>query len=166
MLPAIKDTTIIASIMYANNEIGTIEPIKELGAAAHSKGVIFHTDAVQAFAHIPVNVKDMNIDMLSASGHKFHGPKGTGFLYISNSVKIGSFIHGGSQERSRRAGTLNVPGIIGMAEAARLEVMNMEKNMEYCIWHERLYHRKSTQQIFHMQYLMETDIKDFLATYI
>ena len=109
---AIKDTTIIASIMYANNEIGTIEPIKELGAAAHSKGVIFHTDAVQAFAHIPVNVKDMNIDMLSASGHKFHGPKGTGFLYISNSVKIGSFIHGGSQERSRRAGTLNVPGII------------------------------------------------------
>ena len=128
---AIKDTTIIASIMYANNEIGTIEPIKELGAAAHSKGVIFHTDAVQAFAHIPVNVKDMNIDMLSASGHKFHGPKGTGFLYISNSVKIGSFIHGGSQERSRRAGTLNVPGIIGMAEAARLEAMNMEKNMKY-----------------------------------
>lgn len=128
---AIKDTTIIASIMYANNEIGTIEPIKEIGAAAHSKGVIFHTDAVQAFAHIPVNVKDMNIDMLSASGHKFHGPKGTGFLYISNSVKIGSFIHGGSQERSRRAGTLNVPGIIGMAEAARLEAMNMEKNMKY-----------------------------------
>ena len=109
---AIKDTTILASIMFANNEIGTVEPIKELGAIAHSKGVIFHTDAVQAFAHIPINVQEMNIDMLSASGHKFHGPKGIGFLYVSNKVKIGSFIHGGSQERSRRAGTHNVPGII------------------------------------------------------
>lgn len=128
---AIKDTTILASIMFANNEIGTIEPIKELGAVAHSRGVIFHTDAVQAFAHVPVNVKDMNIDMLSASGHKFHGPKGTGFLYLSNKVKIGSFIHGGSQERSRRAGTLNVPGIIGMAEAARLSAMNIKKDMKY-----------------------------------
>ena len=128
---AIKDTTIIASVMFANNEIGTIEPIKELGAIAHSRRVVFHTDAVQAFAHIPIDVKDMNIDMLSASGHKFHGPKGVGFLYLSNKVKIGSFIHGGSQERSRRAGTLNVPGIIGMAEAARLSDMNMEKDMKY-----------------------------------
>ena len=117
---AIRDNTIIASVMFANNEIGSVQPIKELGAIAHSKGVVFHTDAVQAFAHIPINVADMNIDMLSASGHKFHGPKGTGFLYLSNKVKIGSFIHGGSQERSRRAGTLNVPGIIGMAKAAEL----------------------------------------------
>ena len=127
---AIKDTTIIASIMYANNEIGTIEPIKELGAAAHSKGVIFHTDAVQAFAHIPINVQEMNIDMLSASGHKFHGPKGIGFLYVSNKVKIGSFIHGGSQERSRRAGTHNVPGIIGMAKAASIANTNMSENIK------------------------------------
>ena len=127
---AIKDTTIIASIMYANNEIGTIEPIKELGAAAHSKGVIFHTDAVQAFAHIPVNVKDMNIEMLSASGHKFHGPKGAGFLYIRNSVKIGALIHGGAQERARRAGTHNVPGIVAMAQAAMLAHKDMQKNTE------------------------------------
>ena len=118
---AIKDTTILASIMFANNEIGTI---------AHSKGVIFHTDAVQAFAHIPINVQEMNIDMLSASGHKFHGPKGIGFLYVSNKVKIGSFIHGGSQERSRRAGTHNVPGIIGMAKAASIANTNMSENIK------------------------------------
>ena len=125
---AIKDTTILASIMFANNEIGTVEPIKELGAIAHSKGVIFHTDAVQAFAHIPINVQEMNIDMLSASGHKFHGPKGIGFLYVSNKVKIGSFIHGGSQER--RAGTHNVPGIIGMAKAASIANTNMSENIK------------------------------------
>ena len=128
---ALPEGSGLVTIMFANNEIGTIQPIEELAKVAHEQGYIFHTDAVQAVGHIPVNVKDMNIDMLSASGHKFHGPKGTGFLYISNSVKIGSFIHGGSQERSRRAGTLNVPGIIGMAEAARLEAMNMEKNMKY-----------------------------------
>ena len=116
--------------MFANNEIGTVEPIKELGAIAHSKGVIFHTDAVQAFAHIPINVQEMNIDMLSASGHKFHGPKGIGFLYVSNKVKIGSFIHGGSQERSRRAGTHNVPGIIGMAKAASIANTNMSENIK------------------------------------
>ena len=123
---AIKDTTILASIMFANNEIGTVEPIKKLGAIAHSKGVIFHTDA----AHIPINVQEMNIDMLSASGHKFHGPKGIGFLYVSNKVKIGSFIHGGSQERSRRAGTHNVPGIIGMAKAASIANTNMSENIK------------------------------------
>ncbi|MGN0329430.1 MAG: cysteine desulfurase NifS [Lachnospira sp.] len=126
---AIKDTTILASIMFANNEIGTIEPIKELGAIAHSKGVLFHTDAVQAFAHVPINVQEMNIDMLSASGHKFHGPKGIGFLYLSNKVKIKSFIHGGSQERSKRAGTHNVPGIIGMAKAAVIAHENMSENI-------------------------------------
>ena len=130
---AIKDTTILASIMFANNEIGTVEPIKELGAIAHSKGVIFHTDAVQAFAHIPINVQEMNIDMLSASGHKFHGPKGIGFLYVSNKVKIGSFIHGGSQERSRRAGTHNVPGIIGMAKAASIANTNISAIRDHII---------------------------------
>lgn len=128
---AIKDTTILASIMFANNEIGTVEPIKELGAIAHSKGVIFHTDAVQAFAHIPINVQEMNIDMLSASGHKFNGPKGIGFMYIRKGVKIRSFIHGGSQERSRRAGTHNVPGIVGMAKAASLAVEQMNERMAY-----------------------------------
>ena len=127
---AIRDNTIIASVMFANNEIGSVQPIKELGAIAHSKGVVFHTDAVQAFAHIPINVADMNIDMLSASGHKFHGPKGIGFLYVSNKVKIGSFIHGGSQERSRRAGTHNVPGIIGMAKAASIANTNMSENIK------------------------------------
>ncbi|MCI6164924.1 MAG: cysteine desulfurase NifS [Lachnospira sp.] len=127
---AIKDTTILVSIMFANNEIGTIEPIKELGAIAHKHGVLFHTDAVQAFAHIPINVEEMNIDMLSASGHKFHGPKGIGFMYLSNKVKIKSFIHGGSQERSKRAGTHNVPGIVGMAKAASIANEQMEENIK------------------------------------
>jgi len=124
---AIKDTTILASIMFANNEIGTVEPIKELGAIAHSKGVIFHTDAVQAFAHIPINVQEMNIDMLSSSGHKLNGPKGIGFLYIRKGVKIRSFVHGGAQERKRRAGTENVPGIVGFGKAAELAFASMEE---------------------------------------
>jgi cysteine desulfurase len=127
---AIRPTTILISIMTANNEIGTIEPIAKIGEVAKKHGVLFHTDAVQAFAHIPINVDEMNIDMLSASGHKFNGPKGIGFLYIRSSVKIGSFIHGGAQERSRRAGTTNVPGIVGMAEAARLAVENMQERIE------------------------------------
>lgn len=126
---AIRPDTILVSIMFANNEIGTVEPIKELAEAAHKHGVLFHTDAVQAFAHVPIDVKNMEIDMLSASGHKFHGPKGIGFLYISNKVKIGSFIHGGAQERGRRAGTLNVPGIVGMAKAAELAHQAMDENV-------------------------------------
>lgn len=126
---AIREDTILISIMFANNEIGTIEPIKEIGEIAHKHGVLFHTDAVQAFAHIPVNVEACNIDMLSASGHKFHGPKGVGFLYLRNGVKIGAFIHGGAQERHRRAGTTNVSGIVGMAEAARIAAADMEKNI-------------------------------------
>lgn len=125
---AIRPTTILISIMFANNEIGTIEPIAEIGKIAHENGILFHTDAVQAFAHVPINVEEMNIDMLSASGHKFHGPKGIGFLYLRNSVKIGAFVHGGSQERGRRGGTSNVPGIVGMAEAARLAVEGLEEN--------------------------------------
>lgn len=128
---AIRPDTILISIMAANNEIGTIEPLKEIGAIAKKHGVLFHTDAVQAFGHIPLDVDEMNIDLLSASGHKFHGPKGIGFLYIRKTVRIGSFIHGGAQERQKRAGTLNVPGIVGMGRAAELAKQNMEKNMAY-----------------------------------
>lgn len=114
---AIRPDTILISIMFANNEIGTIEPIAEIGAIAKEHGILFHTDAVQAFGQVPINVKDMNIDMLSASGHKLNGPKGIGFLYIRAGVKIRSFMHGGAQERSRRAGTENVPGIVGLGAA-------------------------------------------------
>ena len=117
---AIRPDTILISIMTANNEIGTIEPIAEIGKIAHENGVLFHTDAVQAYGHIPINVDDMNIDMLSASGHKFNGPKGIGILYIRKGIKIRSFIHGGAQERSRRAGTSNVPGIVGFGKAAQI----------------------------------------------
>ncbi len=123
---AIRPDTILITIMFANNEIGTIEPVKEIGAIAKKHGVLFHTDAVQAFAHVPIDVEDMNIDMLSASGHKFHGPKGIGFLYMRNGLKLGAFIHGGAQERARRAGTHNVPGIVGMGAAAKLMTENME----------------------------------------
>ncbi|MDD6157014.1 MAG: cysteine desulfurase NifS [Lachnospiraceae bacterium] len=125
---AIRPDTILISIMAANNEIGTVEPLKEIGQIAHEHGVLFHTDAVQAFSHIPINVDEMNIDMLSASGHKIHGPKGIGIMYIRKGVRIRSFIHGGAQERSRRAGTHNVPGIVGMAKAAEISAHNMEKN--------------------------------------
>ncbi len=117
---AIREDTILISIMTANNEIGTIQPIAEIGKIAHEHGVLFHTDAVQAFGHIPIDVDEMHIDMLSASGHKINGPKGIGAMYIRKGVKILSFIHGGAQERKRRAGTLNVPGIVGMGKAAEL----------------------------------------------
>lgn len=125
---AIRPDTILISIMFANNEIGTIEPIKEIGEIAEKHGVLFHTDAVQAFGHVPIDVQEMHIDMLSASGHKFHGPKGIGFMYMRNGLKLGSFIHGGAQERSRRAGTHNVPGIVGMGEAARIAMEQLEAN--------------------------------------
>lgn len=127
---AIRPDTILISVMAANNEIGTIQPLKEIGAIARAHGVLFHTDAVQAFAHIPINVDEMNIDMLSASGHKIHGPKGIGIMYIRKGVKIRSFIHGGAQERRRRAGTHNVPGIVGMGKAAELAKANMDKNIK------------------------------------
>ena len=116
---ALRPDTILISVMFANNEIGTIEPIAEIGALAHEHNILFHTDAVQAFGQIPVDVKAMNIDLLSASAHKVNGPKGVGCLYIRSDVKIRSFLHGGAQERSRRAGTENVPGIVGFGEAAR-----------------------------------------------
>lgn len=114
---AIRQTTILISVMFANNEIGTIQPIKEIGEIAKEHGILFHTDAVQAFGQVPINVDDYYIDMLSASGHKLNGPKGIGFLYIRKGVKIRSFVHGGAQERKRRAGTENVPGIVGMGVA-------------------------------------------------
>lgn len=115
---AITNRTILISVMFANNEIGTIEPVREIGKIAHRHGIIFHTDAVQAMCHVPINVMDMNIDLLSASAHKFNGPKGVGFMYMNNRCKLEPFIHGGSQERARRAGTSNVPGIVGMGTAA------------------------------------------------
>lgn len=127
---AIRPDTILISIMFANNEIGTIEPIEQIGEIAAKHGVLFHTDAVQAFGHVPINVKDMHIDMLSASGHKFHGPKGIGFFYKKESVKLDSLLHGGAQERSRRAGTHNVAGIVGMGEAARLANEELENTMK------------------------------------
>lgn len=135
---AITDKTILITIMTANNEIGSIQPIKEIGTIARKNGVLFHTDAVQAFGHIQIDVKKMKIDMLSASGHKFHGPKGIGFLYIKNGVKIKPFMHGGSQEKGFRPGTYNTPGIVGMGKAAELakadvESYDIEKNRDYFI---------------------------------
>ncbi len=124
---AIREDTILISVMFANNEIGTIQPIKEIGAIAHEKGILFHTDAVQAYGQLPIDVNEMNIDMMSVSGHKLNGPKGIGFLYIKKGVKIRSFVHGGQQERARRAGTENVTGIVGLGVAARLAHDTMEK---------------------------------------
>ena len=124
---AIRPDTILISIMFANNEIGTIEPIGEIGAIARKHGILFHTDAVQAFGHLPIHVEELHIDMLSASGHKFNGPKGTGFLYIRTGVKMGSLLHGGAQERNRRAGTENVPGIVGLGAATARAAATMEE---------------------------------------
>lgn len=125
---AIRPDTCLVTIMYANNEIGTIQPIKEIGAICRAKKVIFHTDAVQAIGHVPVNVVEENIDMLSSSGHKFHGPKGTGFLYVKKGIALTNLIEGGSQEKGKRAGTENVPGIAAMAEALKEINANMAKN--------------------------------------
>lgn len=127
---AIRPDTILISVMMANNEIGTIQPIAEIGRIAKKHGVLFHTDAVQAFGHIAIDVDAMNIDMLSASGHKLGGPKGIGLLYIRKGVKIRSFIHGGAQERARRAGTLNVPGIVGFGKAAEIASDSMSQRMK------------------------------------
>ncbi len=126
---AIRPDTILVSVMFANNEIGTIEPIAEIGAVCREAGVLFHTDAVQAVAHVPVDVQAMNIDLLSMSGHKFYGPKGIGAMYIRKGIKIPSFIHGGAQERKRRAGTENVPGIVGIGKAIELASAELETEM-------------------------------------
>lgn len=128
---AITPETILISIMFANNEIGTIEPIKEIGAIAKENGIVFHTDAVQAFGQVKIDVNEMNIDMLSSSAHKINGPKGIGFLYIKKGVKIKSFVHGGAQERKRRAGTENVPGIVGYGAAAKRAADTMKERTAY-----------------------------------
>ena len=124
---AISPDTVLISVMAANNEIGTLEPLERIGEIAHAHGVLFHTDAVQAFCHVPLDVERMHIDLLSASGHKFHGPKGVGLLYVRKGVKIAPFMDGGAQEKKRRAGTTNVPGIVGMAAAATEAVAHMDE---------------------------------------
>ncbi len=128
---AIKPTTILISVMFANNEIGTIEPIEEIGKIAKERGIYFHTDAVQAFGHLPIDVDKMNIDMLSSSAHKINGPKGIGFLYIRKGTKISNLIHGGAQERGKRAGTTNASGIIGYAKATQLSLKKMDETIAY-----------------------------------
>ena len=127
---AIRPDTILITVMFANNEIGTIQPVAEIGRIAHEHGILFHTDAVQAFCQIPIDVEAMQIDMLSFSGHKFGGPKGIGGLFIRKGVKIRSFIHGGAQERKRRAGTENVPGIVGLGRAVEIAVKEMDERIE------------------------------------
>ncbi len=128
---SIRPDTILISVMFANNEIGTIQPIKEIGAIARENGILFHTDAVQAYGQLPIDVDEYNIDMLSASGHKLNGPKGIGFLYIRKGIKIRNLIHGGGQERARRAGTENVPGIVGLGKAVEIAVDTMSNRSAY-----------------------------------
>lgn len=127
---AIRPSTILISVMFANNEIGTIQPIKEIGEIAKEHNILFHTDAVQAFGHLDIKVDEYHIDMLSASGHKLNGPKGIGFLYIRKGLKLRSFVHGGAQERKRRAGTENVPGIVGLAKAVEIVINTMEERVK------------------------------------
>lgn len=131
IMKAIRKDTILISIMTANNEIGSLQPIDIIGDIAKEKGILFHTDAVQAFGHIPIDVRRSKIDLLSASSHKFGGPKGCGFLYVNNRIDIEPFMHGGSQEKKKRAGTSNVPGIVGMSEALKDAVLNMHNRMAY-----------------------------------
>ncbi len=127
---AIRPTTILISVMFANNEIGTVQPIREIGEIAKEHGILFHTDAVQAYGQLPINVDELHIDMLSSSAHKLNGPKGVGFLYIHKGVKIRSFVHGGAQERKRRAGTENVPGIVGYGAAAERAARTMKERTD------------------------------------
>ncbi|MBP3703167.1 MAG: cysteine desulfurase NifS, partial [Lachnospiraceae bacterium] len=127
---AIRPDTILISVMFANNEIGTLQPIEEIGKLAKEHNILFHTDAVQAFGQVPIDVEAMNIDMLSASSHKLNGPKGIGFLYIRKGLKLRSFIHGGAQERKRRAGTENVPGIVGFGKAVEIAAATMKERTE------------------------------------
>ncbi|MBI4733989.1 MAG: cysteine desulfurase NifS [Rubrobacteridae bacterium] len=128
---AIKDNTVLVSIMHANNEVGTISPIEDISKVTRELGVYLHTDAVQTVGHIPVNVNDLGVDLLSSSAHKFYGPKGVGFIYIRRGTRMASFMHGGAQEKNRRAGTHNVAGIVGMAKAIELAEKNMRKEAEH-----------------------------------
>lgn len=143
---AIRPTTILISVMFANNEIGTIQPIKEIGEIARQHKILFHTDAVQAYCQVPINVDELNIDMLSASAHKLKGPKGIGFLYIRKGAKLRSFIHGGAQERQRRAGTENVPAIVGFGKAVEIAINTMkERNDKELELRERLIKKVMSQ---------------------
>lgn len=127
---AVRPTTILISVMFANNEIGTIQPIREIGAIAKEHGILFHTDAVQAFCQVPIDVNEYGIDVLSASGHKLNGPKGIGFLYVRKGIRLHPFVHGGSQERGRRAGTENVPGIVGLGKAVEIGQATLQERMQ------------------------------------
>ena len=127
---AIRPDTILISVMAANNEIGSLQPLKEIGEIAREHNILFHTDAVQAFTQVPIDVKEMNIDMLSASGHKINGPKGIGILYMKKGIRSGAFIHGGAQERRKRAGTNNVPGIVGMGKAVEIAMAQQKERIE------------------------------------
>jgi cysteine desulfurase len=127
---AIRPETILISVMFANNEIGTIQPVKEIGEIAKANGILFHTDAVQAYGQVPINVDELNIDMLSSSGHKLNGPKGIGFLYIRKGIKMRSFVHGGGQERKRRAGTENIPAIVGYGAAVERAIRTMKERTD------------------------------------
>lgn len=144
---AIRPDTILISIMFANNEIGTMQPIKEIGAIAKKYSILFHTDAVQAYGQVPIDVNEMNIDMLSASAHKLNGPKGIGLLYIRKGVKIRSLIHGGGQEKQRRAGTENVPGIIGFGKAAEIAMATMQERAEKEIHLRNLLMKRILQEV-------------------
>ncbi|MCR5687717.1 MAG: cysteine desulfurase NifS [Lachnospiraceae bacterium] len=158
---AIKPSTVLISVMTANNEIGTIEPIAQIGKTAHEHGILFHTDAVQAFGHIPIDVDKMNIDMLSASAHKLNGPKGVGLLYVRTGTRISNLIHGGAQEYGRRAGTVNAAGIIGFAEAVRLAASEMDKVSAYeASLRDRLI-RKVTEEIPYT--IVNGDLKERLS---
>ncbi|WMJ82142.1 cysteine desulfurase NifS [Clostridium sp. MB40-C1] len=144
---AITDKTILVSIMFANNEIGSIQPIKEIGEICREKRILFHTDAVQAVGHVPIDVKDMNIDLLSMAAHKFYGPKGVGALYIKRGLRIENLIHGGGQEKGKRASTENVPGIVGMGKAIELAVSHMnEENSKLIKFRDKLI-KKLTERI-------------------
>jgi len=168
---AVTDKTILISVMTANNEIGTIQPIKEIGEIAKEKKILFHTDAVQAAGHMPLNVKELGVDMMSLSAHKFHGPKGVGLLYIRNGVRIDNLIHGGGQERGKRAATENTAGIIGLAKALEIAVDNMDENVKimtkmrdrlikgiqekipYCILNGSIEHRLCNNVNFSFKYI-------------
>lgn len=143
---AIRPETVLFSVMMANNEVGTVQPVKEIGAIARRRHIFFHTDAVQAYGHLPISVKEMNIDMLSASAHKCGGPKGVGFLYVRRGVNLPPFMHGGGQERGRRAGTENVPGIVGFGKAAELAAVQMKQTeKETALMRDHLIRRLLTE---------------------